>query len=671
MNTNKPVTDLRRRVGRLLAALALTAFGAALLPATATAAEFDTPSIYYTNMPRVHSVIVNKPISIAVKYKRVAGYLNQMRIYQDGFLLLATTDSMGNSDHGGSYFPTFADKTGWYWAWFGNITLTHTAPFPQAKETHNIYVETCYISPVSAPVCKKSGANEFVVRQEYPVEGREWSSRLDAGPREKSQKYALNVAKHVGGYYTNWSVYVKKYMPKDIPVENLTHVYHAFLGICHKATNTGVLATTCTNNGASDFEIEMSDPDADIKRRGFDVAEDRDVCPGTSPYCAWPNEREPFAGIYAEYYRMKQALKGRGKDVKILVSIGGYGMLSAPFSEMASTSTNRKIFVDSVTRFLTEYDVFDGVDIDWEFPATDADRQNFVDVMELLRTKLDGLKRITGKKYELTMAAGPNIRDHLLTLNMAGLNSYVNRVNLMTYDYYGAWNNTFGHHAALGSCTLNGGSYLQPNADFYATATINGAQWGTNNQSVINVNLDHGATPYIALSKLNLGVAAYGRAWKNVNGTGLFPVDSPNAVPVVATGVGPNSSSDFRHHVWDNGVISYRGIEKFLMLFGSGQTRYQALSGETVGPVFGSAGPSGPVLLSDTTCSKKTDYLWMWESGSTKGAFVTYDSPAAAKDKGSYIKSSTSLGGIFIWELAGDTGTLLNSIHEGLGSTKL
>jgi chitinase len=679
MNSNKPITGGAR--SGLLAAIALLTLGGVFAPGTAAAAEFAAPLIYTTYMPKVDSVIANKPFSIAIKYKRVAGYLNIMRIYQDGFLIRETTSGMGNVDHGGTYFPNFADKTGWYWAWFSNITLSHTAAFPNPYELKNVYVETCYASPAAAPICKKSAANEFVVRVEYPFVAGDWATRLTSGPRDKSRAYTMNVAKHVGGYYTNWSVYSRNYFPKDIPVENLTHIYHAFLGICSETHNKRALdiendniakgydgkpytaiKNSCAATGAAEFEVSFSDQSADTLKTGFDASETRNLCPGPSPYCAYT--KEPFAGIYADYYRMKQALAAKGKSVKILVSIGGYS-LSDPFFELAKTSAGRNKFVDSVTKFLTKYDVFDGVDIDWEFPGDPdnavaneaADKANFVELMALLRTKLDGLRKITGKKYELTMAVGPGVERHLKKLDLAGLNNYVNRVNLMSYDYYGTWNNTFGHHAALAKCN---GSYLQPLADSWGTATI------------------AGVSPYIAEQYLNVGVASYGRAWKRVSGTGTVPVSSPNAVPVESgykIGVALPPATDFRHYVWGPGVIAYKGIEKFLVLGGAAPSPNRPLyltdPAGTVKAVFESGTNDGPVVTRDTTCSSTstTDYLWLKETATAKGAFVTYESPTAAMDKGRYVKNG-SLGGLFIWELAGDSGTLLNSIHEGLGSTK-
>lgn len=64
------------------------------------------------------------------------------------------------------------------------------------------------------------------------------------------------------------------------------------------------------------------------------------------------------------------ALKEINRDLKVLISVGGWafndpGPRQTEFSTLAKTRDSRKKFIDSVLRFLEEYD-FDGIDIDWE-----------------------------------------------------------------------------------------------------------------------------------------------------------------------------------------------------------------------------------------------------------------------------------------------------------------
>ena len=47
-----------------------------------------------------------------------------------------------------------------------------------------------------------------------------------------------------------------------------------------------------------------------------------------------------------------------------MIAIGGWNEGSTKYSAMASNPGSRKTFVDSVVRFLKQYD-FDGLDVDW------------------------------------------------------------------------------------------------------------------------------------------------------------------------------------------------------------------------------------------------------------------------------------------------------------------
>ena len=58
----------------------------------------------------------------------------------------------------------------------------------------------------------------------------------------------------------------------------------------------------------------------------------------------------------------------------------------ANYSQMASSPDKRQTFVKSVGDLLTQYN-FDGLDMDWEYPAAEnrggrpEDKQNFVSLM--------------------------------------------------------------------------------------------------------------------------------------------------------------------------------------------------------------------------------------------------------------------------------------------------
>lgn len=48
--------------------------------------------------------------------------------------------------------------------------------------------------------------------------------------------------------------------------------------------------------------------------------------------------------------------------------MGGWSATSGPYSNMASSALTRSVFINSLMAWLRQHN-FDGVDMDWEFPA--------------------------------------------------------------------------------------------------------------------------------------------------------------------------------------------------------------------------------------------------------------------------------------------------------------
>lgn len=159
---------------------------------------------------------------------------------------------------------------------------------------------------------------------------------------------------------------------------------------------------------------------------------------------AFGHVSESFKGVgIANEARFREvaALKQKNPDLKVLLSIGGWG--SGRFSEMADNETYRTSFAKDCKRVIDQYGI-DGIDIDWEYPTSNAagisssprDKANFTLLMRDIREAIGSDKLLT----LATCADGSTnfyaFRDFI---------SYVDFVNVMSYDMAGTGN----HHAAL------------------------------------------------------------------------------------------------------------------------------------------------------------------------------------------------------------------------------
>ena len=291
----------------------------------------------------------------------------------------------------------------------------------------------------------------------------------------------------VVAYYTGWSTYARNYQVTDIPAAKVTHLNYAFANV---------------SNG----QCVLGDSYADTDK----------FFPGDS----WDT------GALRGNFNQLIKLKAKYPALKTLISVGGWTW-SANFSAAASTNASRTLFAKSCADFMEKYG-FDGIDIDWEYPVSGglqngvaADKANYTLLMQALRAELDRREALRGRDFLLTIAApaGPAT---LANLDKPGLAATLDWINLMTYDYNGAWDKATGHNAAL-----------------YRSASDNGPT-GWDVDSTVRAYLNAG----VPAKKLVLGVPFYGRGWTGVtpgsNGTGLY-----------STGTGPSTGT------WEAGILDY------------------------------------------------------------------------------------------------------------------
>ena len=122
------------------------------------------------------------------------------------------------------------------------------------------------------------------------------------------------------------------------------------------------------------------------------------------------------------------ALKESNPDLKVMVSVGGWG--SGRFSEMAASEQTRKSFAANCMKAIGEYGL-DGIDIDWEYPGTSVakissaptDTENYTLMMRDIRAAIGPDKILS----QATVASAKYI-------NFADVEPYVDYTNVMTYD---------------------------------------------------------------------------------------------------------------------------------------------------------------------------------------------------------------------------------------------
>lgn len=186
-----------------------------------------------------------------------------------------------------------------------------------------------------------------------------------------------------------------------------------------------------------------------------------------------------------DYYRKFVQLKNLNPRLKVTIAIGGWNEGSKKYSDMAKDPEKRAKFINSTIDFITQHG-FDGLDLDWEYPArrdgVPEDKQNFVKLVQELR------EAYTPRGWLLTaaMAAPKNIIT--MSYDVPQLSALLDYIHIMSYDYHGKWDQATGHNAPL-----------------------TGDQLSVN--STLSYYLELGADP----AKLVLGIPLYGRTFKLVN----------------------------------------------------------------------------------------------------------------------------------------------------------
>jgi chitinase len=227
-------------------------------------------------------------------------------------------------------------------------------------------------------------------------------------------------------------------------------------------------------------------------------------------------------------FNQLRKLKARHPNIKILLSIGGWGG-SKYYSDLALTPQSREKFVDAcISMFIkgnlpvsdsaggkgAAQGIFDGFDIDWEFPISGGndgihnninDTKNLTALLALFREKLNEIN----PNLLLTEAVSARESD-FYKYEIKKDEQYLNWYNVMTYDYHGSWESITNHHTNL-LTSPNDPSPVKEKGSFDAT---------------IKYLLD---TLGVSSNKIVPGAAFYGKGWYDVDSTnfGLYQKGKP------------------------------------------------------------------------------------------------------------------------------------------------
>jgi chitinase len=216
-------------------------------------------------------------------------------------------------------------------------------------------------------------------------------------------------------------------------------------------------------------------------------------------------------------FNQLRKLKSRYPDLKVLASIGGESATNAKgFSLVSRTAESRRRFVDEcVDLFIRGHlphgisaaGVFDGIDIDWEYPTdcpegcVPEDKANFTLLLQEFRQRLDEQAGKDGMHYELTMAGSPWVDDYE-KYEWQKIHPLLDFINVMTYG-------------------LAPPGKTRPNSPLYQSSTETG-RWSA------TFNTDYAVTRYlkegVPAEKIVMGVPFYGLGWAGVPdvNNGLF-----------------------------------------------------------------------------------------------------------------------------------------------------
>ncbi|MGA2833740.1 MAG: glycosyl hydrolase family 18 protein [Terracidiphilus sp.] len=409
--------------------------------------------------------------------------------------------------------------------------------------------------------------------------------------------------KILGGYFEEWSIYYAGYnianLQQNGVADKLTHLIYAFANV-----------TTTPAPGCA-----IADSWADYQ----------------TPYLPSVSGT-PYPGpLYGNFAAIQQ-LKQLHPHLKVLISMGGASATNvAAFASASSTEAGRQALAFSCINMFIQGNIapgvtapglFDGFNIDWEFPMA-ADTQNFTALLKEFRTQLDALSETTGKRYILSFD-GPAGAQNYVNIDLKKAAEQVDFITIDGYNYAGSWDTQTNDASPL---------FDDRQDPLYGQ--------GLDIDSTVNAYLKAGVPPH----KYTMGVPLYGAGWTGVpdvnhglyqDSTGPSPVPLANGQGLCTDLSGNTPGCDV---LLTPGIATYSTLAKLSANGYSNWFDRQRVAVSLYNPD------------SDT--------------------FYTYDDPDTAFLKMLYVdvKVPGGLGGAYVWALKDDdaNGTMVKTMAAGLG----